>query len=123
MEPIEVRAWFTTCNIKSGKVVMQFELDPEDRPLLAQLAGTTGSKVFLTIDNPQQTLFVDRESGEVLDEDEKEWGSEEVFDSFVATPNDDPYPANEVTEEVLSNPYELPPAAYDYEAYEDEDAA
>lgn len=101
MGPIEARAWFTTCNIKAGKVVMQFELDPEDRPLLSQLAGTTGLKVMLTIDNPQQTLFVDRESGEVIDELEEDEGENE----WEATP------------------YELPPAAYQYEDYEDEDAA
>ena len=102
MEPIEARAWFTTCNIKAGKVVMQFELDPEDRPLLSQLAGTTGLKVMLTIDNPQQTLFVDRESGEVID-DQEEDEDEDEWD--------------------ISTPYELPPAAYQYEDYEDEDAA
>lgn len=121
MEPIEVRAGFTSCNIKAGKVVMQFELDPEYRPLLGQLAGATGSLVFLTIDSPQQTLFVDRESGEVLDdlEDENEWESDEV----IATPDDDLYPDGEDPEEAFSSPYELPPAAYDYEAYEDEDAA
>ena len=35
---VKVRACFTGCNIKSGKTVMQFELDPEHKGALPQLA-------------------------------------------------------------------------------------
>lgn len=33
---VKVRACFTGCNIKSGKTVMQFELDPEHKSALPQ---------------------------------------------------------------------------------------
>lgn len=53
---VQVRACFTGCNIKSGKTVMQFELDPEHKGAL-----------------PQLVIPVDMSSGEVLD------GQEEAF--------------------------------------------
>lgn len=40
---VKVRACFTGCNIKSGKTVMQFELDPEHKGALPQLAIMTGT--------------------------------------------------------------------------------
>jgi 6-phosphogluconolactonase (cycloisomerase 2 family) len=110
MMPIEVRAGFTTCNIKAGKTVMQFELDPEYRHMLSQLAGVTGSQVYLTIDSPQQTLFVDRESGEVLE-------GQETVDEII-----EEYEVYEDDEDDDDDSLSLPPAAYEYDEFEDEAA-
>ena len=46
---VDVRSTFTGCNIKSGKVVMQFELDPEYRGALPALAMMTGTPCMLTL--------------------------------------------------------------------------
>lgn len=66
---VEVRATFTGCNIKSGKVVMKFELDPECRGALPHLAMMTGTPCMLTLSSDQQVLFVDRGTGEVIDDE------------------------------------------------------
>ena len=65
---LDVKTTFTGCNIKAGKVTMQFELDPECRHLLGSLATMTGAQVYLSIKDPQQVIFVDQNTGEVLDE-------------------------------------------------------
>lgn len=65
---LDVKATFTGCNIKAGKATMSFELDPECRHLLGNLATMTGAQVFLSIKDPQQVIFVDQNTGEVLDE-------------------------------------------------------
>lgn len=62
-----VRACFTGCNIKSGKTVMQFELDPEHKGALPQLAMMTGTFVTLELTSDQMVMFVDTESGEAID--------------------------------------------------------
>lgn len=67
---VEVRATFTGCNIKSGKVVMQFEHDPEYRGALPHLAMMTGTPCMLTLSSDQQVLFVDRGTGEVIDDNQ-----------------------------------------------------
>lgn len=41
---VKVRACFQGCNIKTGKTVMQFELDPEHKGALPQLAMMTGEE-------------------------------------------------------------------------------
>lgn len=99
---VEVRAYFTGCNIKAGKTVMQFELDPEYKAALPQLAIMTGTPVTLELTSDQKVLFVDANTGEEID------GQEEAFtDDF----EDDP------------DVYELPPAEYEYEDAEYDEAA
>lgn len=97
---VKVRACFTGCNIKSGKTVMQFELDPEHKGALPQLAMMTGTFVTIEITSDQMVIPVDMSSGEVLD------GQEEAF------------PEDEEDE----GAYQLPPAAIEYEDVEDEAA-
>ncbi len=63
---VKVRACFTGCNIK-GKTVMQFELDPEHKVALPQLAMMTQTFVTLEITSDQMVIPVDMNSGEVLD--------------------------------------------------------
>ena len=98
---VKVRACFTDCNIKSGKTVMQFELDPEHKGALPQLAIMTGTFVTLELTSDQLVIPVDANSGEVLD------GQEEAFaDEF----DDEP------------SAYELPAASIEYEDEQDEAA-
>lgn len=96
---VKVRACFTGCNIK-GKTVMQFELDPEHKAALPQLAMMTKTFVTLEITSDQMVIPVDMNSGEVLD------GQEEAFPE----------------EEEEDGAYQLPPAAIEYEDVEDEAA-
>lgn len=98
---VKARACFTGCNIKSGKTVMQFELDPEHKGALPQLAIMTGTFVTLELTSDQTVMFVDTGSGEVID------GQEEAF------ADDD---------EDEDGSYQLPPAAYEYEDIQDEAA-
>lgn len=100
---VKVRACFTGCNIKSGKTVMQFELDPEHKGALPQLAMMTGTFVTLEMTSDQLVIPVDASSGEVLD------GQEEAF-SDESWADDEP------------SAFELPPADYEYEGVEDEAA-
>lgn len=97
---VKVRACFTGCNIKSGKTVMQFELDPEHKGALPQLAMMTGTFVTIEITSDQMVIPVDMNSGEVLD------GQEEAFPE----------------EEEEDGAYKLPHAAIEYEDVEDEAA-
>lgn len=78
---VTVRAHFTGCNIKSGKTVMQFELDPKDKNTLPRLAMMTGGYVNLDLTSDQTVLFVDTDSGEIIDE-------EEEFETFQLPPAD-----------------------------------
>lgn len=103
---VKVRACFTGCNIKSGKTVMQFELDPEHNGALPQLAMMTGTFVTLEMTSDKLVIPVDASSGEVLD------GQEEAFA--------DEFEVEEADEEPSA--FELPPAAYEYEGVEDEAA-
>lgn len=98
---VKVRACFTGCNIKSGKTVMQFELDPEHKGALPQLAIMTGTFVTLELTSDQLVIPVDADSGEVLD------GQEEAF-------------SDEYEDE--QSAYELPAADFEYEDIEDEAA-
>lgn len=97
---VTVRACFTGCNIKSGKTVMQFELDPEHKGALPQLAIMTGTFVTLELASDQTVMFVDTGTGEVLDDQDGDFADE---------PDED-------------DPYQLPPAAYEYEDIQDEAA-
>ena len=98
---VKVRACFTGCNINSGKTVMQFELDPEHKGALPQLAIMTGTFVTLELTSDQTVMFVDTGSGKVI------YGQEEAF------ADDD---------EDEDGSYQLPPAAYEYEDIQDEAA-
>ena len=97
---VKVRAVFQGCNIKTDKTVMQFELDPEHKGALPQLAMMTGTFVTLELTSDQLVIPVDMNSGEVLD------GQEEAFPE----------------EEEEDGAYQLPPAAIEYEDVEDEAA-
>lgn len=97
----KVRAYFAGCNIKPGKAVMQFELDPEHRGALTQLAIMAGTHVTLELTSDQLVIPVDANSGEVMDDL-------------------DGAPSDEFEEE--QSAFELPPAAYEYEDVEDEAA-
>lgn len=99
---VKVRACFTGCNIK-GKTVMQFELDPEHKGALPQLAMMTQTFVTLEITSDQLVIPVDANSGEVLD------GQEQAFE-------------DDLDEEDEPSAYELPAAAIEYESVEDEAA-
>ncbi len=90
---VKVRACFTGCNIKSGKTVMQFELDPEHKSALPQLAIMMGTFTTLEMTSDQLVIPVDASSGEV---DEEFWVDGEPI------------------------AFELPPAGFEYE--EDEAA-
>lgn len=97
---VKVRACFTGCNIKSGKTVMQFELDPEHKGALPQLAMMTGTFVTLELTSDQMVIPIDRDTGEVIE------GQEEAF----------------TEDEEEEGAYQLPPATYEYEDVEDEAA-
>lgn len=109
-----VRAHFTGCNIKSGKTVMQFELDPEYKNTLPQLAMMTGGYVNLDITSDQTVLFVDSDSGEILDQEEEasEFETDDLF------PDED----TSDDQEEEASAYQLPPADYDYTYGDETDA-
>ena len=62
---VECRAVFTGCNI-GKKVTMKFELDGESRGALPALSLMTGQPVRVTLSNDQQALFVDSDTGEII---------------------------------------------------------
>lgn len=64
---VECRAVFTGCNI-GKKVTMKFELDGESRGALPALSLMTGQPVRVTLSNDQQALFVDSDTGEIIQE-------------------------------------------------------
>lgn len=97
---VQVRACFTGCNIKSGKTVMQFELDPEHKYSLPQLAMMTGTFVTLELTSDQLLIPVDPNSGEEIDGQEQAFAEEGEDDGA----------------------YQLPPADYEFED-EDNEAA
>lgn len=79
MQDMLVRAEFVAMNVKTGKTVMQFELDPEDISMMPELAKAVGEVVALEVHRGQAELplsdvvakvrgtsVVDRETGEIL---------------------------------------------------------
>lgn len=79
MQDMLVRAEFVAMNVKTGKTVMQFELDPEDISMMPELAKAVGEVVTLEVHRGQSELplsdvvakvlgtsVVDRETGEIL---------------------------------------------------------
>lgn len=90
----KVRAVFQGLNVKTGKTVMQFELDPEHKGALPQLAMMTGTFVTLELTSDQMVIPVDPSTGEVAE------GQDEMF--------------------TFDGPAELPPAAWEYDECEDD---
>jgi hypothetical protein len=103
---VKVRACFTGCNIK-GKTVMQFELDPEHKGALPQLAMMTQTFVTLEITSDQLVIPVDANSGEVLDGQEEAFSEEFEVEDYGA---DEP------------SAYELPAPVIEYGDEQDEAA-
>ena len=79
MQDMLVRAEFVAMNVKTGKTVMQFELDPENISMMPELAKAVVEVVALGVHRGQAELplsdvvtkvrgtsVVDRETGEVL---------------------------------------------------------
>lgn len=71
-DTVHVKAGFANLNIKAGKTVLQFELDPVSAYLIPTLARFTGTPVRLAISTDQQVLFVNEDTGEVSDTPEFE---------------------------------------------------
>lgn len=53
---VEVGAGFSCLTVKRGRVVMSFELGPDDEYAIPMLAGLTGQVVDLDVRSRQQTL-------------------------------------------------------------------
>lgn len=49
MQDMMVKAAFVAMNVKTGKTVMQFELDPEDIGMMPELAKAVGELVMLGV--------------------------------------------------------------------------
>ena len=65
-----VNATFSNLNIKSGKAVLQFELDQTDVDLLPELSKITGARVHISISTAQQELvYADAETVDGTAED------------------------------------------------------
>ena len=60
---------FTALNVKSGKCVLQFELDPKFRDFIPKLVEFTGQMLNIHVYDDQEVMFVDRDTGEVAYED------------------------------------------------------
>lgn len=78
MQDMIVKAAFVGMNVKTGKTVMQFELDPKDIAMMPELAKAVGEVVSLDVHRSQGELpldelmkpnlsLVDRDMGEVLE--------------------------------------------------------
>lgn len=104
---VNVRAHFTGCNIKNSKTVMQFELDPEYKNTLPKLAMMTGGFVNLDITSDQTVLFVDSDSGGIIDDQQEEAS---YFETESAFPEEDVI--DDQQEE--AGLFQLPPADYTY---------
>ena len=51
--------------MKSGKCVLQFELDPKFRDFIPKLVEFTGQMLNIHVYDDQEVMFVDRDTGEV----------------------------------------------------------
>ena len=98
-----VRANFTDCNVKAGKIVLKFEVGGDDRYTLPTLALLTGEKVTLEISSDQQVMLLDAATGEIVDN--------ETEQPPIELEQEDGEASEGAEEE------ELPPAA---QAYDDE---
>lgn len=69
LNEVTVRGGFTALNVKSGKCVLQFELDPKFRDFIPKLVEFTGQMLNIHVYDDQEVMFVDRDTGEVAYED------------------------------------------------------
>lgn len=51
--------------MKSGKCVLQFELDPKFRDSIPKLVEFTGQMLNIHVYDDKEVMFVDRDTGEV----------------------------------------------------------
>ena len=58
--------------MKSGKCVLQFELDPKFRDFIPKLVEFTGQMLNIHVYDDQEVMFVDRDTGEVAYEDARQ---------------------------------------------------
>lgn len=67
MQDMMVKAAFVAMNVKTGKTVMQFELDPEDIGMMPELAKAVGELVMLDVHRGQAELTLDEPIGKTLE--------------------------------------------------------
>ncbi len=65
MQDMMVKAAFVAMNVKTGKTVMQFELDPEDIGMMPELAMAVGELVTLDVHRGQAELTLDDAIGKI----------------------------------------------------------
>ena len=105
----QVRASFTDCNVKAGKIVLKFEVGADDRYTLPTLALLTGEKVTLDIASNQQVLLLDQGTGEIIDQEPVE--DQMTIDEEIEEGADDEPEEDDDSE----GQADLPPAAQEYE--------
>lgn len=130
---VEVRARFAGCNIKDKKTVLQFELDPEYKSALPQLAMMTGNNLNLDLTSDQTILFVDTDTGEVLDGQEQAFDEYEEQETVYSYDSDEHMDVPPVDDEVLdgqedqseecSEAFMLPPVSLPYECEDTDNEA
>lgn len=64
LNEVTVRGGFTALNVKGGKCVLQFELDPAHRDSIPKLVEFTGRMLNIHVYDDQEVMFVDRDTGE-----------------------------------------------------------
>ena len=106
----QVRASFTDCNVKAGKIVLKFEVGADDRYTLPTLALLTGEKVTLDIASNQQVLLLDQGTGEIIDQEPVE--DQMTIDEEIEEGADDEPEEDDDSE----GQADLPPAAQEYDA-------
>ncbi len=67
MQDMMAKAAFVAMNVKTGKTVMQFELDPEDIGMMPELANAVGELVMLDVRRGQAELPLDEPIGKILE--------------------------------------------------------
>ncbi|MBQ9042337.1 MAG: hypothetical protein IJ111_05920 [Eggerthellaceae bacterium] len=114
----QVRASFTDCNIKGGKIVLKFEVGADDRYTLPTLALLTGEKVTLDISSDQAVLLLEASTGEIIDQepDEDQMTIDEAED-LEKGEADEPEEDDDSEGEA-----DLPPAAQEYAPDDELDA-
>lgn len=130
---VEVRARFAGYNIKDKKTVLQFELDPEYKSALPQLAMMTGNNLNLDLTSDQTILFVDTDTGEVLDGQEQAFDEYEEQETVYSYGSDESMDRSPVDDEVLDGQedqseecgeaFMLPPVSLPYECEDTDNEA
>lgn len=112
----QVRANFTDCNIKGGKIVLKFEVGADDRYTLPTLALLTGEKVTLDISSDQAVLLLEASTGEIIDQEPGE-DQMTIEDGIEEGAGDEPDEDDDSEGEA-----DLPPAAQEYAPDDELDA-